>query len=127
MRVQAHNQAKSSATSALVKAQASKEQKEQEVSELHHALEESNRKLQVSASIAHQATVKVTIDTYLLCCQRADVHPRPASAVKGTRLKLICHTWHAVITCDTICSVLSLFCMTLAFWPAGKVQCRSSA
>ena len=46
IRVQAHNQAKSSATSALVKAQAGKEQKEQEVSELHHALEESNRKLQ---------------------------------------------------------------------------------
>lgn len=58
MRVQAHNQAKSSATSALVKAQAGKEQKEQEVAELHHALEEANRKLQVSASLARQAKVK---------------------------------------------------------------------
>ena len=46
MRMQAHNQAKSSATSGLAKAQAGKEQKEQEVSELQHALEESNRKLQ---------------------------------------------------------------------------------
>ncbi len=55
MCVQAHNQAKSSATSALVKAQAGKEQ---EVAELHHALEESNRKLQVTASLARQATVK---------------------------------------------------------------------
>ena len=55
MHVQAHNQAKSSATSALVKAQAGKEQ---EVAELHHALEEANRKLQVSAAIACQATVK---------------------------------------------------------------------
>lgn len=51
MCVQAHNQAKSSATSALVKAQAGKEQKEQEVAELHHALEEANRKLQVSAPL----------------------------------------------------------------------------
>ncbi len=58
MHVQAHNQAKSSATNALVKAQAGKEQKEQEVAELHHALEEANRKLQVSAAIARQATVK---------------------------------------------------------------------
>lgn len=46
--VQAHNQAKSSATSALQKAQAAKDRKEQEVADLHHSLEEANQKLQAS-------------------------------------------------------------------------------
>lgn len=72
MRLQAHNQAKSSATSALVKAQAGKEQKEQEVSELHHALEESNRKLQVSASLAHQAIVKSPL-TCTICIAKGQM------------------------------------------------------
>ena len=48
MCMQAHNQAKSSATSALQKAQAAKDRKEQEVADLHHSLEEANHKLQAS-------------------------------------------------------------------------------
>ncbi len=46
--LQAHNQAKSSATSALEKLQTAKDKKEQEVADVYHSLEEANRKLQVS-------------------------------------------------------------------------------
>lgn len=47
--MQAHNQAKSSANSAMQKAQAGKEAKELELAAVHHSLEEANQKLQVSA------------------------------------------------------------------------------
>lgn len=93
MCVQAHNQAKSSATSALVKAQAGKEQKEQEVAELHHALEEANCKLQVSAPIAHQATVKLPM-AHTCCFVEGDVldqYVLSNAPDLPQQLKLACH------------------------------------
>ena len=49
--VQNHNQAKASANSAMQKAQAGQEAKEQELAAVHHNLEEVNQKLQVSAPV----------------------------------------------------------------------------
>ena len=44
---QGHNQAKAAAASALVKAQAVGDKKEQELAAVHASLEEANHKLQV--------------------------------------------------------------------------------